>query len=114
MIVQCCSGIIAGDYNCNYCIEQKRCETFKIAKKLTEKRKEDKNMCGDPNKVQIDWTKVNLAKITNSKKDKIRRIYEDDDFIIDLFPADQSVRVSIFKDGHFQDEVFVRKDDYIS
>lgn len=49
---------------------------------------------------------------TQSKQDKIRRIYEDDNFIIDLFPADQAVRVSIFKDGHYQDEVFVRKDDY--
>ena len=45
-------------------------------------------------------------------QEKIKRIYEDDDFIIDLFPADKAVRVSIFKDGHFQDEVFVRKDDY--
>ena len=49
---------------------------------------------------------------TLEKVNKIKRIYEDDDFIIDLFPSDQAVRVSIFKDGHFQDEVFVRKDDY--
>ena len=45
-------------------------------------------------------------------KPKIQRIYEDDDFIIDLFPEDKTVRVSIFKDNHFQDEVFVRKTDY--
>ena len=46
------------------------------------------------------------------KKEKIRRIYEDDDFIIDLFPENHTVRVSIFKDNHFQDEVFIRKQDY--
>lgn len=46
------------------------------------------------------------------KKPKIQRIYEDDDFIIDLFSKDKTVRVSIFKDNHFQDEVFVRKTDY--
>jgi hypothetical protein len=46
------------------------------------------------------------------KKEKIKRIYEDDDFIIDLFPDEPMVRVSIFKDCHFQDEVFVRKDEY--
>lgn len=46
------------------------------------------------------------------KKPKIQRIYEDDDFIIELFPDEPMVRVSIFKDCHFQDEVFVRKKDY--
>jgi hypothetical protein len=46
-------------------------------------------------------------------QDKIKRIYEDDDFIIDLVAADTpTVRVSIFNNGHFQDEVFIRKDDY--
>ena len=49
---------------------------------------------------------------TLEKVNRIKRIYEDDDFIIDLFPADQEVRVSIFKDGHYQDEVYVRKGDY--
>lgn len=43
-------------------------------------------------------------------KPKIQRIYEDDDFIIDLFPEEPMVRVSIFKDNHFVDEVFVRRD----
>ena len=47
------------------------------------------------------------------KKEKLKRIYEDDDFTIDLFTEDKMVRVSVFKDGHFKDEVFVRKDDYI-
>ena len=46
------------------------------------------------------------------KKRKIERVYEDDDFVIDLFTVEKMVRVSMFKDGHFQDEVFVRKDDY--
>ena len=45
------------------------------------------------------------------EKQKIQRIYEDNDFIIDLFPEEPMIRVSIFKDNHFQDEVFVRKDD---
>lgn len=48
------------------------------------------------------------------KKKKIERIYEDDDFIIDLFPEEKMVRVSIFDGWHFKDEVFVRKDDYIN
>lgn len=46
------------------------------------------------------------------KKPKIQRIYEDDDFIIDLFPDEPMVMVSIFKDNHFQDVVFVKKEDY--
>lgn len=46
------------------------------------------------------------------KKEKIQRIYEDDDFIIDLFPDEPMVRVSVFKDNHFVDEVFVRKEEY--
>ena len=49
---------------------------------------------------------------TLEKVNRIKRIYEDDDFIIDLFPADQEVRGSRFKDGHYQDEVYVRKGDY--
>lgn len=46
------------------------------------------------------------------KKPKIQRIYGDDDFIIDIFPENHIVRVSIFKDCHFVDEVFIRKEDY--
>lgn len=46
------------------------------------------------------------------KKEKIKRIYEDDDFIIDFFPEEPMVRVSIFKDNHFVDEVFIRKEEY--
>ena len=45
------------------------------------------------------------------KKERVKRIYEDDDFIIDLFPEDRTVRVSVFDKGHFKDEIFVRKDD---
>lgn len=55
-----------------------------------------------------------ILKDTVEKAIKIKRIYEDDDFIIDLFPEETTVRVSIFKDNHFQDEVFIRKDDYLS
>ena len=47
------------------------------------------------------------------KKNKIERIYEDDDFVIDLFTEEKMVRVSMFDGGHFKDEIFVRKDDYI-
>ena len=65
-------------------------------------------MC-NPNKIQVDWTRASLPRI-----DKIKRIYEDDDFIIDLIAGEQPmIRVSIFKDNHFQDEVFIRKEDYI-
>lgn len=44
-------------------------------------------------------------------KKKIEIIYEDNDFVIDLFTEDKMVRVSVFDGGHFKDEVFVRKDD---
>ena len=47
------------------------------------------------------------------KKKKIERIYEDDDFIIDLFTEEKMVRVSVFDDGHFKYEVFVRKEDFV-
>ena len=46
------------------------------------------------------------------KKEKIKRIYEDDDFVIDLFTEEKIVRVSMFKNGHFKDEVMIRKDEY--
>lgn len=48
------------------------------------------------------------------KKEKIERIYEDDDFVIDLFAEEKMVRVSVFENGHFCDEVFVKKSDYIN
>ena len=47
------------------------------------------------------------------KKEKVKRIYEDDDFVIDLFTEEKIVRVSVFDSGHFKDEVFVRREDYI-
>jgi hypothetical protein len=47
------------------------------------------------------------------KKEKIKRIYEDDDFVVDLFAEEKMVRVSVFNGGHFKDEVFVRKGEYI-
>ena len=53
-----------------------------------------------------------IPPIKPPKKKKIERIYEDDDFTIDLFPEEQMVRVSIFNGGHFKDEVFIRKEDY--
>ena len=46
------------------------------------------------------------------KKKKIERIYEDDDFVIDLFMEEKMIRVSVFNGGHYKDEVIVRKDEY--
>lgn len=46
------------------------------------------------------------------KKEKIKRIYEDDDFVVDLFVEEKMMRVSVFDNGHFKDEVLVRKDEY--
>ena len=53
------------------------------------------------------FSEIKLPKI------KIKRIYEDDDFIIDLFPGEKMVRVSVFDDYHYKDEVIVRKSDYV-
>lgn len=47
------------------------------------------------------------------KKEKIKRLYEDNDFVIDLFVEDNTLRVSIFEDGHFKDEIFINKENYI-
>ena len=151
MKVQCHAGVIAGDKNCNYCVQQKRCEAFKIAKNLAEKEKEneineflerinngedtrpddikmpDSNKCSFLKKIIKNVKEYDEA-ISNAnesykpffqelkelkpQKERIKRIYEDDDFIVDLFPEDRTIRVSVFDDGHFKDEVFVRKDDY--
>lgn len=56
---------------------------------------------------------IPMPQVKPPKKEKIQRIYEDDDFIVDLFPEEPMVRVSIFKDGYFKDEVIIRKEDYI-
>lgn len=53
-----------------------------------------------------------MSYIKPSKKEKIKRVYEDDDFVVDLFVEEKMVRVSVFDNGHFKDEIFVRKDDY--
>ena len=151
MKVQCHAGFIAGDKNCNYCVQQKRCEAFKIAKNLAEKEKgneineflerinngedtrpddikmPDSNKCSFLKKIIKNVKEYDEA-ISNAnesykpffqelkelkpQKERIKRIYEDDDFIVDLFPEDRTIRVSVFDDGHFKDEVFVRKDDY--
>jgi len=45
------------------------------------------------------------------KKEKIKRIYEDDDFVIDLINgASPMLRVIIFDNGQYKDEVIVKKD----
>ena len=55
-----------------------------------------------------------MPEVKPPKKEKIKRIYTDDDFIIDLFPEEKMIRISVFDDWHFKDEVFVRKDEYIN
>jgi hypothetical protein len=98
-------------------------------KEKFNKIKEKESMSVDPNKIQVDWTKAtkeNILPLTSCditippmppvkppKEERIKRIYEDDDFIIDLFVEDKMVRASVFKDGHFKDEVFVKWEDYI-
>ena len=57
---------------------------------------------------------VPQLKSLKSIKERIKNIYNDDDFTIDLFVEDKMVRVSIFDGGHYKDEVMVRKDDYKS
>ena len=54
-----------------------------------------------------------MPEVKPPKKEKIKRIYEDNDFIVDLLVEEKIVRVSVFEDGHFKDEVFVRWEDYI-
>ena len=39
---------------------------------------------------------------------KIRRVHEDDNWVIDLI--DGKVRVSYFEDGHFVDEIILSKE----
>ena len=56
---------------------------------------------------------ISMPPVKQLKKEKIRRIYEDNDFIVDLFPEESMVRVSIFEDNHFNDEVFIKKSDYV-
>ena len=53
-----------------------------------------------------------IPPLKQPKKEKIKRIYEDDDCIIDLFVEEKMVRVSVFDNGHFKDEIFVKKDEY--
>ena len=66
----------------------------------------------DPNKIQVDWTKVNKPdfKEVIYKLPKVRKIYEDDNWIIDLIGG--NVRVSYFEDGHFVDEIILSKEDF--
>ena len=54
-----------------------------------------------------------MPPVKPAKKEKIKRIYEDGDFVIDLFPEEPMVRVSIFEDNHFKDEIFIKKSDYV-
>ena len=66
----------------------------------------------DPNKVQVDWTKVNKPDFKEAiyKLPKVRKIYEDDNWVIDLI--DSNVRISYFEDGHFVDEIILSHDDF--
>jgi hypothetical protein len=66
-----------------------------------------------PNTLPLTSSRPPMPPVKSPKKKKIERIYEDDDFVIDLFTEEKMVRVSVFDCGHFKDEVFVRKDEYI-
>lgn len=68
------------------------------------------NASGDPNKTQVDWTKVkkpDFEAVMNILS-KVKRIYEDDDWVIDLI--DGKVRVSYFEDCHYVDEIVLSKE----
>ena len=65
------------------------------------------------NTLPLTTSNPQMPPVKPPKKEKIKRIYEDDDFIVDLFTEETMVRVSVFDGGHFKDEVFVRKDEYI-
>ena len=54
---------------------------------------------------------VSLAKVES----KIKRVYEDDNFIIDICNTNKGpmVRVSVFDDGHWLDETYINKSDYL-
>ena len=45
----------------------------------------------------------------NTKSPVIKRIYEDDDWIIEI--VDGNVKVSYFEDNHFVDEIILLRDD---
>ncbi|MDD5901733.1 MAG: hypothetical protein PUC73_12660 [Lachnospiraceae bacterium] len=45
-----------------------------------------------------------------NEKSKIKRVYEDDSWVIDLI--DGKVRVSYFEDCHFVDEIMISKDTF--
>lgn len=49
-------------------------------------------------------------KETIYKLSKVRRVYEDDDWVIDLIG--DKVRVSYFEDCHFVDEIILSGDDF--
>ena len=44
------------------------------------------------------------------KRHKAQRVYEDDDWVIDLIG--DTVRVSYFEDYHFVDEIILTKEDF--
>ena len=64
-------------------------------------------------KINRDSNPFILPLKTNTVSKKMKRIYEDDNFVIDLLTEDHALRVSIFDDNHFKDEVIIKKEDYI-
>lgn len=70
------------------------------------------NISNDPNKTQVDWTKVKKPdfKAVMNILSKVNRIYEDDTWVIDLIGG--NVRVSYFEEGHFVDEIILTGDDF--
>lgn len=53
---------------------------------------------------------IEYRKTPERKKPVVKRVYESSDWIIDLI--DNEIRISLFKDNHFVDEVFINKDNF--
>ena len=61
-----------------------------------------------PNELPYAMRNIIPPDISNKKKSKIQRVYEDDTWVIDLI--DGNLRVSCFEDCHYVDEVTLTKE----
>lgn len=53
---------------------------------------------------------IEYRKNHERKKPVVKRVYESSDWTIDLI--DDEIRISLFNDNHFVDEVFINKDNF--
>ena len=53
-------------------------------------------------------TEIPMPPVKTPKKSKINRIYEDDNWVIDL--VGDRIRISYFEDCHFVDELILSKE----